>query len=103
MQPEPCPEFAIFFSYPMVKDNLTLSSNEIGRATAEKRKEFCLVIWWMHGIYAAGKTVDETFGLIETVEKATQVYMLTTHLPRINTIRDSRASAACGNLRRGIS
>lgn len=24
----------------------------------------------MHGIYGAGKTMDETFGLIETVEKA---------------------------------
>ena len=42
----------------------------------------------MHGIYGVGKTMDETFGLIETVEKAAQVYMLTAHLPRINTIRD---------------
>lgn len=32
-------------------------------------KEFRLVIWAMHGIYGAGKTLDETFGLIETVEK----------------------------------
>ena len=42
----------------------------------------------MHGIYGAGKTLDETFGLIETVEKAAQIYMLTAHLPRINTIKD---------------
>mgnify|MGYP002232282477 CR=1 FL=1 len=48
-------------------------TNEIGRATAEKMKEFRLVIWGMHGIYAAGKTMDETFGLIETVEKAAQI------------------------------
>ena len=32
--------------------------------------------------------MDETFGLIETVEKAAQIYMLTSHLPRINTIKD---------------
>ena len=32
--------------------------------------------------------MDETFGLIETVEKAAQIYMLTAHLPRVNTIKD---------------
>lgn len=64
-------------------------TNAIGEATAEKMKEFRLVVWAMHGIYGAGKTMDETFGLIETVEKAAQIYMLTAHLPRINTIKDS--------------
>ena len=63
-------------------------TNSIGEATAEKMKEFRLVIWGMHGIYGAGKTMDETFGLIETVEKAAEIYMLTAHLPRVNTIRD---------------
>ena len=63
-------------------------TTEIGQATAEKIKEFRTVIWGMHGVYAAGKTMDETFGLIETVEKAAQIYMLTAHLPRINTIKD---------------
>ena len=64
-------------------------TNSIGEATAEKMKEFRLVVWGMHGIYGAGKTMDETFGLIETVEKAAEIYMLTAHLPRINTIKDS--------------
>lgn len=63
-------------------------TSEIGRATAEKMKSFRLVVWAMHGIYGAGKTLDETFGLIETVEKAAQIYMLTAHLPRKNTIKD---------------
>ncbi len=49
-------------------------------------KDFRIVIWGMHGIYGAGKTLDETFGLIETVEKAAQIYMLTSNQPRINTI-----------------
>ena len=65
-------------------------TNTIGEATAGKMKEFRLVIWGMHGIYGAGKTMDETFGLIETVEKAAQIYMLTAHLPRVNTIRDDQ-------------
>ena len=63
-------------------------TNEIGAATAKKREEFRLVVWSMHGIYGAGRTMDEAFGLIETVEKAAQIYMLTAHLPRVNTIRD---------------
>ena len=63
-------------------------NNTIGEATAEKMKEFRTVIWGMHGIYAAGKTPDEAFGLVETVEKAAQIYMLTAHLPRVNTIKD---------------
>ena len=65
-----------------------VGTNEIGEATAEKMKEFRLVVWGMHGIYGAGKNMDETFGLIETVEKAAQIYMLTAHLPRVNTIKD---------------
>ncbi len=63
-------------------------NNTIGEATAAKMKDFRLVVWGMHGIYGAGKNLDETFGLIETVEKAAQIYMLTAHLPRINTIKD---------------
>ena len=64
-------------------------TTEIGVATAKKMKGFRLVVWAMHGIYGAGKTLDETFGLIETVEKAAQIYMLTAHLPRVNTIKDA--------------
>ncbi|MCD7944165.1 MAG: rhamnulose-1-phosphate aldolase [Clostridia bacterium] len=63
-------------------------TNEIGEATAEKMRDFRTVIWGMHGIYCAGRTLDETFGLAETVEKAAQIYMLTLPAPRINTIRD---------------
>lgn len=63
-------------------------TDAIGRATAKKMEEFRLVIWAMHGIYGAGRNLDETFGLIETVEKAAGIYMLTAHLPRINTIKD---------------
>ncbi|EIW20148.1 L-rhamnulose 1-phosphate aldolase [Pelosinus fermentans] len=51
-------------------------TNEIGKSTAQKMQDFRLVIWPQHGIFGAGRTMDETFGLIETVEKAAQIYML---------------------------
>ena len=51
-------------------------TNEIGIATAEKMKSFRLVVWTNHGIYGTGKNMDEAFGLIETVEKTAQIYML---------------------------
>ena len=67
---------------------MVFGTKEIGEATAEKMKEFRLVIWAHHGIYGAGKTLDEAFGLIETVEKAAQLYMLTEGKERINILND---------------
>ena len=40
-------------------------------------KKHRLVSWTNHGIYGAGNDIDEAFGLIETVEKTAQIYMLT--------------------------
>lgn len=65
-------------------------TNEIGLATAEKMKTARLVIWSQHGIYGAGRDLDETFGLIETAEKAAEIYMKIAHLPVINTITDEQ-------------
>lgn len=48
----------------------------IGKETAQKMKDFRIVIWPHHGIFAAGKSLEEAFGLIETVEKAAEIYML---------------------------
>ncbi|WP_071130511.1 rhamnulose-1-phosphate aldolase [Enterococcus timonensis] len=53
---------------------LVPGTNEIGIATAEKMKETRLVLWPQHGVYGAGETMDEAFGLIETAEKAAQVF-----------------------------
>ena len=50
-------------------------TKEIGEKTAEKMKEFRLVVWAHHGIYAVGKTLDEAFGLIETVEKGAEIFL----------------------------
>ena len=63
-------------------------TDEIGIVTAEKMRDFRVVVWALHGVYGAGKTMDEVFGLIETVEKAAQIFMLIGSRPRVNTIKD---------------
>ena len=65
-------------------------TNEIGEATAEQMGTARLVVWSQHGIYGAGKDLDETFGLIETAEKAAEIYMKIAHLPLKNTITDEQ-------------
>ncbi len=65
-------------------------TNEIGEATAGKMETARLVVWAQHGVYGAGKDLDETFGLIETAEKAAEIYMKIAHLPRLNTITDDQ-------------
>ena len=51
-----------------------------------RRTSARLVVWAQHGIYGAGRDLDETFGLIETAEKATEVYLKIAHLPWKQTI-----------------
>ncbi|MNV03573.1 Rhamnulose-1-phosphate aldolase [compost metagenome] len=51
-------------------------SSEIGRETAKKMKDHRLVVWPQHGIFGTGSTMDATFGLVETVEKAATIYNL---------------------------
>ncbi|WP_077619346.1 rhamnulose-1-phosphate aldolase [Bacillus sinesaloumensis] len=51
-------------------------TNAIGEATATKMKETRLVLWPHHGVFGAGTTMDEVFGLIETAEKAAEVYTI---------------------------
>ena len=48
---------------------------EIGNATASLMPEYRTVIWAQHGIFCTGESLDETFGLIETIEKAAEIYM----------------------------
>lgn len=55
---------------------ITPGTNEIGKATAERMKDVRIVLWPHHGVFGAGTTIDETFGLIETAEKAAEVYTI---------------------------
>ena len=46
-----------------------------------------------HGVFGAGSTPDEALGLIETVDKAAEFYMMTAHLPILQKINDSQLKA----------
>lgn len=49
-------------------------TTEIGEVTSEKLLEFRAVVWPHHGLFAAGTTIDDAFGLIETIEKAAEIW-----------------------------
>lgn len=53
---------------------MTPGTTAIGSATAAKMHDYRLVLWPHHGIFAAGDSMDEAFGLIETVEKSALIY-----------------------------
>ena len=53
---------------------MTPGTNAIGEATDAKMAEFRAVVWPHHGLFAAGDTLDETYGLIEVIEKAAMIY-----------------------------
>ncbi|MBZ5943244.1 rhamnulose-1-phosphate aldolase, partial [Weissella cibaria] len=46
----------------------------IGEKTAETMKDYHVVVGPHHGVFAAGDSLDETFGLVETIEKSALVY-----------------------------
>ncbi len=71
-------------------------TNDIGSRTAEKMREYRLVVWTNHGIYGTGRSLDEAFGLIETVEKGAQIYMLTEGSPR-HLITDEQLLSLAAN------
>lgn len=48
---------------------------EIGDATSALMREYRSVIWAQHGLFCTGNTLDEVYGLIETIEKAAEIYM----------------------------
>jgi rhamnulose-1-phosphate aldolase len=50
-------------------------SDELARATAEVLKTRRMAVWQHHGIVAAGPDLDTAFGLIDTAEKAAEIYL----------------------------
>ncbi len=48
-------------------------TDQIGQATADAMASHSLVMWPFHGIFGAGPNLDETFGLIDTAEKSSEV------------------------------
>ncbi len=64
-------------------------SIEIGQESSEMLKEFNIVCWVHHGVFAAGPRPDETLGMVHVAEKAAEIYtkLNSMNLPLINTIQ----------------
>ena len=82
-------------------------TKDISTATAEKLRDFRLVVWPLHGIVAAGSSIDEAIGLIETVEKNAEIYIKSAGLsksPQVVTDKQLMEIAAHFNVtpRKGI-
>lgn len=78
---------------------MVFGTSTIGEATAEKMTQSRIVLWPLHGIYGTGRTLDEAFGLVETVEKAAQIYVLTAGQPALNEIPDDGLRALAETLK----
>ena len=49
---------------------------DIALATSKLMKEYDAAVWAHHGLFASGPDFDTTFGLMHTIEKAAQIYLL---------------------------
>ena len=45
-------------------------------APSQLMKEYDAAVWAHHGLFASGPDFDTTFGLMHTIEKAAQIYIL---------------------------
>ena len=50
--------------------------SEIALATSKLMKEYDAAVWAHHGLFCSGPDFDTTFGLMHTIEKAAQIYIL---------------------------
>lgn len=49
---------------------------EIAKVTSELMKTYDAAVWAHHGLFVSGPDFDTAFGLMHTIEKAAQIYML---------------------------
>lgn len=75
-------------------------TEEIGKLTAEKMKDLRSVIWPFHGVFGAGTDLDETFGLIETIEKSAEVY---THVQSQGGVKQDISDENLDKLAKGFN
>lgn len=69
---------------------MVCGNSSIGKKTVKKMKDVNAVIWSLHGVFAAGNSIDDTFGLIEAMEKSAEVYMKTKNSEVKQVITDSQ-------------
>lgn len=49
---------------------------EIAEATSKLMDRFAACVWSQHGLFVSGSTFDEAFGLMHTIEKSAQLYLM---------------------------
>lgn len=75
-------------------------SEEIGRNTAQLMQRHRLVLWPFHGVWGAGSTLDETFGMIDTAEKAAEILIKVISMGgKRRAISDSQLLELCKQFR----
>ncbi|MBQ3481363.1 MAG: rhamnulose-1-phosphate aldolase [Oscillospiraceae bacterium] len=64
---------------------------QIGTLTSELIRTHDAVLWAHHGLFCCGRSFDDAFGLMETIDKAAQIYLIVegSSLKRVNRIEDS--------------
>lgn len=74
---------------------------DIALATCEKMKEFEAAVWAQHGLFVSGPDFDVTFGLMHTIEKSAEIWVLqkSTGLPELQTIGDADLRAIAREFR----
>lgn len=80
---------------------------EIAIRTSELMKTFDAVIWAQHGLFCSGVDFDSAFGLMHTIEKASDIYVRARLLNGggefANTISDEGLRAIARNLGLGVN
>ena len=80
---------------------------EIAMATSELMKTYDAVIWAQHGLFCSGADFDSAFGLMHTIEKASDIYVRARLLNGggefSNTISDEGLRAIARNLGLGVN
>ena len=80
---------------------------EIATATSELMKTYDAVIWAQHGLFCSGADFDSAFGLMHTIEKASDIYVRARLLNGggefANTISDEGFCAIARNLGLGVN
>lgn len=71
------------------------SNDNLGLVSSEKFHDFRVLVWALHGMTVTGTSLDEAFGLMETVEKAADIYMHIANCQIKNTITDDMLKAVC--------
>lgn len=62
---------------------------EIAEATAERLRQYDVIIWAHHGVFCSGETFDLAFGLMHTVEKSAEILVKVRSMTpyKLNTIK----------------